>query len=147
VRRADKLAIFMCRLSCNLGASSSRVHINLSRYVMGLLYFYLYLQLYVCHDAIYPFVLTSIIFRVWRRVKPNSSYKILIAPFYPFFSYLLVFSPYFEIVSSCSRSQVRVVNFSSLGRETKFHTHTHTHTHTHKKSERPACRLLAHTTV
>jgi hypothetical protein len=38
VRRADNLTTFMCRLSCNLGASTSWNPQGLSRPVMGLLY-------------------------------------------------------------------------------------------------------------
>jgi len=45
VRRADKLTTFMCRLSWNLGASTSWNPQGLSRPVMGLLYFYLYLKI------------------------------------------------------------------------------------------------------
>ena len=40
VRRADNLTTFMCRLSWNLGVSTSRNHQGLSRPVMGLLYVY-----------------------------------------------------------------------------------------------------------
>jgi len=43
VRRADNLTTFMCRLSWNLGASTSWNPQALSRPVMGLLYLYLYL--------------------------------------------------------------------------------------------------------
>jgi hypothetical protein len=43
VRRADNLTTFMCRLSRNLGASTSWNPVGLSRPVMGLLYlFFLY---------------------------------------------------------------------------------------------------------
>jgi hypothetical protein len=38
VRRADNLTTFMCRLSRNLGASTSWNPVDLSRPVMGLLY-------------------------------------------------------------------------------------------------------------
>ena len=38
LHRADNLTTFMCRLSCNLGASTSRNPQGLSRPVMGLLY-------------------------------------------------------------------------------------------------------------
>jgi hypothetical protein len=38
VRRADNLTTFMCRLSINLGASTSWKPKGLSRSVMGLLY-------------------------------------------------------------------------------------------------------------
>jgi hypothetical protein len=38
VRRADNLTTFMCRLSRNLGASTSWNPVGLSRPVMGLLY-------------------------------------------------------------------------------------------------------------
>jgi hypothetical protein len=41
VCRPDNLTIFMCRLSWNLGASTSRNPMGLSRPVMGLLYLYL----------------------------------------------------------------------------------------------------------
>jgi len=41
---ADNLTTFMCRLSRNLGASTSWNPLGLSRPVMGLLYIYLYLQ-------------------------------------------------------------------------------------------------------
>jgi len=41
VRRADNLTTFRCRLSCNLGASTSWNPLGLSRPVMGLLYLYL----------------------------------------------------------------------------------------------------------
>jgi hypothetical protein len=40
VRRADKLTTFMCRLSWNLGASTSWNPVGLSRPVMGLLYLF-----------------------------------------------------------------------------------------------------------
>jgi hypothetical protein len=40
VRRADNLTTFMCRLSRNLGASTSWNPKGLSRHVMGLLYLY-----------------------------------------------------------------------------------------------------------
>jgi hypothetical protein len=40
VRRADNLTTFMCRLSRNLGASTSWNPQGLSRPVMGLLYLY-----------------------------------------------------------------------------------------------------------
>jgi hypothetical protein len=40
VRRADNLTTFMCRLSRNLGASTSWSPKGLSRPVMGLLYLY-----------------------------------------------------------------------------------------------------------
>jgi len=40
VRRADNLTTFMCRLSWNLGASTSWNPQSLSRPVMGLLYLY-----------------------------------------------------------------------------------------------------------
>jgi hypothetical protein len=40
VRRADNLATFMCRLSKNLGASTSCNPQGLSRPVMGLLYLF-----------------------------------------------------------------------------------------------------------
>ena len=43
VRRADNLTTFMCRLSWNLGASTSWNPQGLSRPVMGLLYLYLYI--------------------------------------------------------------------------------------------------------
>jgi hypothetical protein len=42
--RADNLTTFMCRLSRNLGASSSWKPNGLSRPVMELLYLYLYLK-------------------------------------------------------------------------------------------------------
>ena len=42
MRRADNLTTFMCRLSRNLGASTSWNPQGLSRPVMGLLYLYLY---------------------------------------------------------------------------------------------------------
>jgi hypothetical protein len=45
VRRADNLTTFMCRLSRNLGASTSWNPVDLSRPVMGLLYLYLALGL------------------------------------------------------------------------------------------------------
>ena len=45
-RRADNLTTFMCRLSWNLGASSSWNPQGLSRTVMGLLY---HLQKWMCH--------------------------------------------------------------------------------------------------
>jgi hypothetical protein len=41
VRRADNLTTFMCRLSTNLGASTSWTPQGLSRPVMGLLYLYI----------------------------------------------------------------------------------------------------------
>jgi len=41
VLRADNLTTFMCRFSCNLGASTSWNPQGLSRPVMGLLYLYL----------------------------------------------------------------------------------------------------------
>jgi hypothetical protein len=44
VRRADNLATFMCRLSSNLGASTSWNPQGLPRPVMGLLYLYLVLS-------------------------------------------------------------------------------------------------------
>jgi len=43
--RADNLTTFMCRLSSNMGASTSWNPQGLSRPVMGLLYLYLYLLL------------------------------------------------------------------------------------------------------
>ena len=43
MRRADNATTFMCRLSGNLGASTSWNPQGLSRPVMGLLYLYLYL--------------------------------------------------------------------------------------------------------
>jgi len=43
VHTADNLTAFMCRLSLNLGASTSWNPQGLSRPVMGLLYLYLYL--------------------------------------------------------------------------------------------------------
>jgi hypothetical protein len=45
VRRADKLATFMCRLSSDLGASTSSNPVGLSRSVMGLLYLFTYSHL------------------------------------------------------------------------------------------------------
>jgi hypothetical protein len=45
VRRADNLTTFMCRLSWNLGVSTSWNPMGLSRPVMGLLYLYLYLYM------------------------------------------------------------------------------------------------------
>jgi hypothetical protein len=42
VRRTDNLTTFMCRLSRNLGASTSWNPLGLSRPVMGLIYLYLY---------------------------------------------------------------------------------------------------------
>jgi hypothetical protein len=47
VRTADNLTTFMCRLSKNLGASTSWNPKGLSRPVMGLLYIYLYLENWV----------------------------------------------------------------------------------------------------
>ena len=44
MRRADNLTTFMCRLSWNLGASTSRNPQGLSRPVMGLLYLFSKLQ-------------------------------------------------------------------------------------------------------
>ena len=44
VRMADNLTTFMCRLSWNLGASTSWNPLGLCRPVMGLLYLYLYTQ-------------------------------------------------------------------------------------------------------
>ena len=44
VRRADNLTTFMCRLSWNLGASTSWNPQGLFRPVMGLLYLYLYFR-------------------------------------------------------------------------------------------------------
>jgi hypothetical protein len=43
VRRADNLTTFMCRLSWNLGVSTSWNTLGLCRSVLGLLYLYLYL--------------------------------------------------------------------------------------------------------
>jgi hypothetical protein len=43
---ADNLTTFMCRLSRNLGASTSRNPVGLSRPVMGLLYLYLFVCIY-----------------------------------------------------------------------------------------------------
>jgi hypothetical protein len=55
VRRADNLTTFMCRLSRNLGASTSWNPKDLSRPVMGLLNLYLYpstgLQCFTTHNA------------------------------------------------------------------------------------------------
>jgi hypothetical protein len=45
VRTADNLATFMCRLSYNLGASTSWIPQGLSRSVLGLLYLYLTLAI------------------------------------------------------------------------------------------------------
>jgi hypothetical protein len=42
VHRADNRTTFMCRLSCNLGASTSWNPMGLSRPVMGLIYLYLF---------------------------------------------------------------------------------------------------------
>jgi len=42
VRKADNLTTFMCRLSWNLGASTSWNPQGLSRPATGLLYLYLY---------------------------------------------------------------------------------------------------------
>ena len=42
VRRADNLTTFMCRLSWNLGTSTSWNSLDLSKPVKGLLYLYLY---------------------------------------------------------------------------------------------------------
>jgi len=50
VRRADNLTTFVCRLSWNLGASTSWNPQGLSRPVMGLLYLYLYSFL-PCHQT------------------------------------------------------------------------------------------------
>jgi hypothetical protein len=47
VRRADNLTTFMCRLSKNLGPSTSWNPKGLSRPVMGLLYLYLKVITYV----------------------------------------------------------------------------------------------------
>jgi hypothetical protein len=49
VRRADNLATFMCRLSWNLGASTSWNPQGLSRPVMGLLYLLPYVKTFVRH--------------------------------------------------------------------------------------------------
>jgi hypothetical protein len=53
LRRADNLTTCMCRLSWNLGASTSWNPQGLSRHVIGLLYLYLYLYLY----SMLPFTL------------------------------------------------------------------------------------------
>jgi hypothetical protein len=47
VRKADNLTNLVCRLSWNLGASTSGNHLGLSRLLMWLLYFYLYLPSYL----------------------------------------------------------------------------------------------------
>ena len=49
VRRADNLTTFMCRLSWNLGASTSWNPQGLSRPVMGLLYLFAICYLYLVH--------------------------------------------------------------------------------------------------
>jgi hypothetical protein len=49
VRKADNLTTFMCRLSKNLGASTSWSPKGLSRPVMGLLYLLKTLTMCVCH--------------------------------------------------------------------------------------------------
>jgi hypothetical protein len=50
VRRADNLTTSMCRLSCNLGASTSLNPQGLSRPVMGLLYLFysIWITLHKC---------------------------------------------------------------------------------------------------
>jgi len=50
VRRADNPTTFMCRLSWNLGTSTSWNPQGLSRPVMGLLYLYLYLY-FSCNNV------------------------------------------------------------------------------------------------
>jgi len=47
VRRADNLTTFVCRLSLNLGASTSWNPLGLSRPVMGLLYLYPSLKVFL----------------------------------------------------------------------------------------------------
>jgi hypothetical protein len=49
VRRADNLTTCMCRLSRNLGASTSWNPVGLSRPVMGLLYLF-FLPFYICRE-------------------------------------------------------------------------------------------------
>jgi hypothetical protein len=51
VRRADNLTTFMCRLSRNLGASTSWDPKGLSRPVMGLLYLALHKKLIYCYHV------------------------------------------------------------------------------------------------
>ena len=53
MRRADNLATFMCRLSLNLGASTSWNPQGLSRPVMGLLCFTFYTY-FPCMSSISP---------------------------------------------------------------------------------------------
>jgi hypothetical protein len=52
VRRADNLTTFMCRLSKNLGASTSWDPKGLSRPAMGLLFICIYIYIYVSRTAI-----------------------------------------------------------------------------------------------
>jgi hypothetical protein len=59
---ADNLTTFMCRLSRNLGTSTSWNPVGLSRPVMGLLYLYLYVLVYI----------TAIL-----KVRNNSALKVL----------------------------------------------------------------------
>ena len=61
---ADNLTTFMCRLSQNLGASTSWNSQGLSRPVMGLLYgfTYIYIYIYIYTQYIY----TRVFMRLYR---------------------------------------------------------------------------------
>ena len=81
MRKADNLTTFMCRLSSNLGASSSWNPQGLSRPVMGLLYFALdYFQGNVLSNvldstqSVFAPYLTSILTIVQNRYLVNDSF-------------------------------------------------------------------------
>ena len=63
VHRADNLTTFMCRLSWNLGTSTSWNPEGLPRPVMGLLYFYVYYECAYCLETyLFSFALREILF-------------------------------------------------------------------------------------
>ena len=70
MRRADNLTAIMCRLSWNLGASTSWNPLGLSRLVIELFYLYLYL--------FYPYISNSIVFYIKYAFIPFTSLEYIL---------------------------------------------------------------------
>ena len=87
VRRAEKLTTFTCRLSCNLGASTSWNLQGLSRPAMRLLYLYLYQSVLFFHLSFQIAILHLLIFVFWSSSK--STFVRIIVKYLNYFSFTI----------------------------------------------------------
>ena len=84
MRRADNLTTFMCRLSWNLGASTSWNPQGLSRPVMGLLYLYLSTSYFFTLSFLHSFLLSFLQF-FHVRTFPSYPFDLSLISFVPLF--------------------------------------------------------------